>query len=162
MGTGDPDPPPPPLLNHKNIGLLSNTGPGPLKNHKATNPAFNVGPSSARQRNAISFRADNDPLIVVFRSFLHSSTKKKVIKFGPPLIKLSGSAHGYDSELLQHRRLYRIYTEQKSNVIYIVPKLLTPKRYIKAIIIVFCFFFAWNTSDSHLHKGIFLFHHSGQ
>ena len=37
----------PPLSpeNHKNIGLLSNTGPDPLKNHKATKPAFNVGPS---------------------------------------------------------------------------------------------------------------------
>ena len=77
----------PPLLNHKNIGFLSNTGPGPLKNHKAINPAFNVGPSSARQRNAISmafrWRADNGPLIVVFSSFLHSSTKKKLLNLDP-------------------------------------------------------------------------------
>ena len=42
-----------PLKNHKNIGLLSNTGPDPLKNHKATKPAFNVGPSS-----------DDDPLLI--------------------------------------------------------------------------------------------------
>ena len=28
--------------NHKNIGLLSNTGPDPMKNHKATKPALNV------------------------------------------------------------------------------------------------------------------------
>ena len=33
-GTGGTDPPP--LKNHKNIGLLSNTGPDPLNNHKAT------------------------------------------------------------------------------------------------------------------------------
>ena len=69
-----------PLKNHKNIGFLSNTGPDPLKNHKATKPAFNVGPSSARQRNAIKmafcWRADDDPLIVVFGSSLPSSTKK--------------------------------------------------------------------------------------
>ena len=36
---------PPPLKNHKNIGLLCNTGPDLMKNHKATKPAFNVGPS---------------------------------------------------------------------------------------------------------------------
>ena len=43
----------PPLKNHKNIGLLSNTGLDPLKNHKAIKPTFNVGPTSARQCNAI-------------------------------------------------------------------------------------------------------------
>ena len=42
-----------PLKNHKNIGLLSNSGPDPLKNYEANEPAFNVGPSSAYQRNAI-------------------------------------------------------------------------------------------------------------
>ena len=48
-GSGGPDP----LINHKNIGFLSNSGPDPLKNYEATEPAFNVRPSSARQRNAI-------------------------------------------------------------------------------------------------------------
>ena len=91
--TGGPDP----LKNHKNIGLLRNTGPDPLKNHKATKPAFNVGPTSASQRNPIElvfcWQADDGPLIVLFGSFLPSSTKKKVVKVGPPLAKLSGSAH---------------------------------------------------------------------
>ena len=41
---------PPPLKNHKNIGVLSNTGQDPLKNHKAFKPALNIGLSSARQR----------------------------------------------------------------------------------------------------------------
>ena len=40
-------PPPPSLKNHKNIRLLSNTGPDPLNNHKATKPAF------SSPRNAI-------------------------------------------------------------------------------------------------------------
>ena len=31
---------------HKNIVVLSKTGPDCLKNPKATKPAFNVGPSS--------------------------------------------------------------------------------------------------------------------
>ena len=45
-----------PLKNHKNIGLLGNTGQDPLENHKATKPAFNVGPSSnhPHQLNKIS------------------------------------------------------------------------------------------------------------
>ena len=38
-------PPPHHSQNHKNIGILSNTGPDPLKNRKAPKPAFNVGPS---------------------------------------------------------------------------------------------------------------------
>ena len=49
-----------PIENHKNVGILSNTGPDLLKNHKATKPAFNVGPPSA-QRNA-----KDGPLILVF------------------------------------------------------------------------------------------------
>ena len=87
---------PDPLKNHKNIGFLCNTGPDPLKNHKATKPAFNGGPVSARQRNAIlmEFRcqADDGSFIAVFISSVLPSTKKK-LSFGPPLTKLSGSAH---------------------------------------------------------------------
>ena len=60
-GAGGPDPP---LKNHKNIGLVSNTGPDPLKNHKATKRAFSVGPSSPRQRNA----DDGGSILVVFGS----------------------------------------------------------------------------------------------
>ena len=88
-----------PLKNHKNIGFLCNTGPDPLKNHKATKPAFNVGPSPVHQRNAISmaFRwwVDDGPLIVVFWIIPPLINYKNVIKVGPPLTKLSGSAHGY-------------------------------------------------------------------
>ena len=58
--------PPPPLKNHKNIGLLCNTGPVPLINKKATKPAFNVGPSSA---HAFRWLVDDGPFIVVFESF---------------------------------------------------------------------------------------------
>ena len=57
------------------ITFLSITGSDPLKNHKDTNPAFNVGPSSARQRKAIRWRADDGPHIVVFGSYLPSSTE---------------------------------------------------------------------------------------
>ena len=103
-GTGSPDPPP--AGNDKNIGFLSNIDLVSLKNHKATKPAFNGGPLSARQRNAISmafhWRADDGPFIAVLGSSLPSSTKKGGIKFGPPLTKLSGSAH----EILHYTLMY--------------------------------------------------------
>ena len=93
-GAWGPDPP----ENHKNIGFLCNTGPDLLKNHKATKPAYNVGPSSADQQNAISmtfrWRADDGPVKAVFRSSIPRSTKKRYQNLvGPPLTKLSGSAH---------------------------------------------------------------------
>ena len=47
------DPEGDPLKNHKNLGILCNTGLDPLKNHKATRSEFNVGPSTAHQRNTI-------------------------------------------------------------------------------------------------------------
>ena len=65
VGTGGPDPPPEKSQKYKGSLLYLS---GSLANHKATKPAFNVGPSLARQRNAIKcrWRADDDPLIVVF------------------------------------------------------------------------------------------------
>ena len=84
--------PPPPLKNHKDKGILSNTGPAPLKNHKAAKPAFNIGPSFARQQNTIKmvfrWRADDGPLLVPFGSSFPLSKKS-----GTPLAKLSGSLH---------------------------------------------------------------------
>ena len=78
----------PPLKNHKNIGFLSNTDPHPLENHKATK----------HHLNGFRWRANDDPLIVVFESSLPhqlktNNSKKKVVKVGPPLTKLPGSAH---------------------------------------------------------------------
>ena len=37
-GGGGAEPLSQPLKNHKNIGLISNTGPDPKKNHKTTKP----------------------------------------------------------------------------------------------------------------------------
>ena len=92
-GAGGPDP----TENHKNVGFLRNTGPNPLK---ITKPAFNIGPSLASQRNAISMafccHTNDGQLIVVFSSYLPSSTKKNkkkhIVKVGHPRTKLSGSA----------------------------------------------------------------------
>ena len=59
------------LKNHKHKGFLRNTGPDPLTIDKATKPAFIVGPSSLR------WRADDDPLLVLFGSSLPSQKKEK-------------------------------------------------------------------------------------
>ena len=46
---------------------------------------------------AFRWRADDGPLLVAFRSPLHpiskKKNKKKPVSVGPPLTKLSGSAH---------------------------------------------------------------------
>ena len=72
---------PPFLKNHKFIGFPSNTGPGPLKIKKL--------PS---QDSMFHWQADNCLLLMVFGVSLAS---KKIIRVGPPLTKLSGSAHDY-------------------------------------------------------------------
>ena len=108
--------------NYKNIGFLCKTGMDPLQNHKATQAAFDVWPSSARQRNAIymafHWRADDGLFIAVFGSYSPSSTKKKthkkqnkknVIKFGPPVTKLSGSAHAVIHIFKTLLYIYSIY-----------------------------------------------------
>ena len=59
------------------------SGPDPLKNHKATKPAFKVWPVKHHLNGG---RADYCLLIVVFGG-------RKVVKVGPPLTKLSGSAY---------------------------------------------------------------------
>ena len=93
-GTGGPDP-----LKITKIGFLNNTDPDPLKNHKATctKPEFNVGPS-------FKWRFAGGPMMTRLAWYLDpsspSSTKKTTnpppppVKIGPPLTKLSGSAHG--------------------------------------------------------------------
>ena len=95
-----------PLENKKKyIWFLSNTGPDPLK---ITNlPSQHSMLGHHRPANETPFkwrfhwRADDGPLIMVFESSLPSSTKKTV-KIGPPLTKLSGSAHekAYDEGTL--------------------------------------------------------------
>ena len=97
---GGPDLPPPPPRNHKAIGCLSNTGPDPLKNHKATKPALTVRSSSACQRNSIPFKWLFAFWPALSGNWILSTPppplqlKKDVVRVGPPLTKLSGSAHG--------------------------------------------------------------------
>ena len=69
----------PPLKNHKNIGFLCNTGPDPLKITKLLS-----------QHSMLGLYPPPPP----------STKKKNVIKFGPPLTKLSGSAQPLLSSLL--------------------------------------------------------------
>ena len=91
-GTGGPIPPP--LKNHKNIGFPSNTGPDPLKITKLPSQHSVLGHHPHASPMAFRWQADDGPVIVVFGSSLPSSTKKKkVIKVGPLLTKLSGSAY---------------------------------------------------------------------
>ena len=78
-----------PLKNHKIIGFLSNTGPDPLKPSQY---------SMLSHQPHASWRADDDPLRVVFRYSLPIKQKTKTKKkrqIWASLTKLSGSAHAF-------------------------------------------------------------------
>ena len=94
--TGGPDPP---LKNYKSIGFSSNTGPDPLKNrsYQASIQSWSIiGTPAKRHLMAFRWRADDGPLIYLDPPSPHQlkkQNKKNVVKVGPPLTKLSGSAH---------------------------------------------------------------------
>ena len=105
-GAGGPDPPS--LKNHKNIGFSSNTGPDPLKNrsYQASIQCWAIIGTQAKRhlmafrwradRNAINWRFAGGPIMARLKWYLDPSSphpKKKVFKVGPPLTKLSWSAH---------------------------------------------------------------------
>ena len=78
-----------PLKNHKNIGFSSNTGPDPLKNrsYQASIQCWAIIGTPAKRHSGIAYSGTwiLPPLI--------NTKKNNVVKVGPPLTKLSGSAH---------------------------------------------------------------------
>ena len=78
-----PDPPTP--EKSQDIGFLRNTDPDPPKITKIPSQCWAVIGTQAKSHFG-------GPLLVVFGS-PHNKKKKKVVKCGPPLNKLSGSAH---------------------------------------------------------------------
>ena len=89
----------PPLKNHKNIRCLSNTDPYRPKNHKSYKPAFSVGPPKPTSKMPFKWRFAGRPMMVRLYWFLDplslNQLKKECKKVGPPLKKLSGSAHEF-------------------------------------------------------------------
>ena len=84
----------------QNIGFLSNIGLDPQKNTKLPNKHSMLGHHRHASETPITgilafrWRTNNGPLMVVFGSYLPSSTKNKnVVKVGPLPTKLSGSVH---------------------------------------------------------------------
>ena len=73
--------PPPPPENHKNIGLLSNTGRDPLE--------------IATQKFQASIQCWAIIGTPAYSAICILPPLKKNVKVGPPLTKLSGSAHGH-------------------------------------------------------------------
>ena len=65
-----PPPPPPPPENHniQYIALLRNTGPGPLKISKLLSQHSMLGHHRHASETPFIWRADFDPVIVVFPS----------------------------------------------------------------------------------------------
>ena len=92
---------PPTLVNYKNIGSLSNTGPDPLKITKLPIQHSMMDHHRPASETLFKLRFAGGPLMSRKKWYLdHSSphqikeqNKKKPVKVGPPLTKLSGSAH---------------------------------------------------------------------
>ena len=98
-GTGDPDPPPPPE-NYKNIGFLSNTSPDPFKITKLPSQQPMFGHYRPASETPFNWRFAGGPMMAQLYRYLDplsphqiKKIKKNVIKVGPPLTKLPGSAH---------------------------------------------------------------------
>ena len=83
MGAGES------VRKNKTTRFLGKTGPDPPKNHKATYHSM-----LNHHRAASETQFNDGPLMVVIGSPLPSSTKKNVVRVGPPLTKLSGFVHG--------------------------------------------------------------------
>ena len=106
-------PDPTPEKQQENVGFLSNTGPDPLKNQA------NIDPLAKRHFNGILLAGRRWPAYsgIWIRLPPHQlsprqKTKKHVLRVGPPLTKLFGSAHAdtwtkhigrhcYDAECLE-------------------------------------------------------------
>ena len=82
-----------PLKNHKNIGLLCNTGPDPLKFSKVSKLP------SQHSMFGHNGHASETP----FGGIKILSPLKNVVRVGPPLTKLSGSAHAWVLHLTEVR-----------------------------------------------------------
>ena len=89
--------PPPPLKNHKNIGFSCNIDQDPLKITKLPSQQSMMGHYRHVSETPFPWRADDGPLLVAFRSSLHSINNKKqnkiVVSVEPPLTKVSESVH---------------------------------------------------------------------
>ena len=81
-----------PLKNHKNIGCSGKTGPDPL-NNRSYQASFQcwaiIGTPAKRHLMAFRWQAYDGSLIVLQKK----KKKRKNVKVGPPLTKLSGPAH---------------------------------------------------------------------
>ena len=70
----------------------SNTGPDPLK-ITVKKPAFNVGHCRTASETPFQWRFAGRPIIARFWWLLSLAPLQKLIRVGPLLTKLSGSAH---------------------------------------------------------------------
>ena len=84
---------PPPLKNHKNIGFLSNTGPVPLKNQASIQCWSIISPPAKHHLNGILLAGRCWPTFSGILILSPSLSEEKNVRVGPPLAKLSESAH---------------------------------------------------------------------
>ena len=101
----------------------------PLKNHsyQASIQCWAIiGTPAKRHLMAFRWRTDDGPLIVAFVWILSPHRDKNVVKVGPPLTKLSGSAHAWLCESLFHGATC-VHYRKSNQVIMLVFKHTTEK-----------------------------------
>ena len=100
-GVRPPPPPPPPLKKHKKYRASKqywSRFPEKSQSYQASIQCWAIiGTPAKRLLMAFPWRADDGPILVVFGSSLPHQLKKTLVKCGPPLTKLSGSAYGMHS-----------------------------------------------------------------
>ena len=106
-----------PLKNHRNIGFLCNTGLYPLKITKLPSQNSMVAHHRHASETPLKWRFAGGPMMAQLKRYLDplspNQLKKNVIKFGPPLTKLSGFAHVYFAIFVYTRQKHLIQVPAK-------------------------------------------------
>ena len=94
-----------PLKNHKNIGFLSNTGPDLLKITKLQRQHSKNDHYRHANETQFKWRFTGGPMMARLKRYFDppfhhqlktTTTKRNIVKVGPPLTKRSGSVHECD------------------------------------------------------------------
>ena len=126
-GRGGVTAPPPPWKIKKNIGFLSNSGSDPLKSYKASIQCRAIIRMPAKHHlNGVSLAGwwwPPNSGILILHSLIKKKKKKKkkkeIVKFGPPLTKVSGSTHDF-SVTLEHFPVFQRWTSTMQSITCLV------------------------------------------
>ena len=116
-GTGGPDHPPPPLKNHKNTGFLRNSGLDPLKIAMLPSQHSIFDHHRHTSETPFKWRFAGWPMMARLQWYLDPPFPHQLKNIGPPLTKLSRSAHGCQTVQIR-LTLTNVYSKGPRTVSY--------------------------------------------